>query len=304
MTDTRVPPRAAPALALRDHWYIVAPRPAIGPEARVLTCAGEAAAYRVEAGAVACDRPELAIAEQDGYVWLWHGDAPAPPFPPAIPSLRVPGIAWERGSVAVDTPWADFVENTLDLVHPMFAHPWTHPTWWLHTLGVRPVFEAEVRMTATGFTAEAFLDLPLRGRWRFMWQEFRLPDMVRLVMTPPAAHPPDAGVAAGTMEVIAHHPPETAGRTRMEYVMGRKPFPWERPGFVEVPGGRWLHAQDKRVLEGLAANRACFPAGREANVPADAYTLLFRKVVAEAAAGRWGDSWRAFPSPLTLRARI
>lgn len=303
MADARVLARSVAPIALPDHWYVVCPRPAVGEAPRAFTCAGEAARYHLADGAVACDRPELRIAEQDGYVWLWHGEG-APDRPPdPLPQVHVPGTVWERGSVAVEAPWADFVENTLDLVHPMFAHPWTHPTWWLHRMGVRPVFEAEVRMTETGWIAEAFLDLPFRPRWRFMWQEFRLPDRVRLVATPPALDPA-AGIAAGAMEVIAHHAPETAYRTRMEYLMGRRAFPFERPRFIERPGGRWLHAQDRLILEGLAGNRRRFGAGREANVPADAYTLLFRKVAAEVAAGRWAEAWRAYPSPITLRARI
>lgn len=303
MTEPGVlPPPAARAiapLALPDYWYVVAPLPALGAAPRVITCAGEAAGYVHAAGVLRCDRPELHVAAQDGYAWLWHG-AGAPDRPPdPLPQVHAPGTVWERGSVAVDAPWSDFVENTLDLVHPMFAHPWTHPTWWLHRLGVRPVFEAEVTMTATGWEASAYLDLPFRPRWRFMWQEFRLPDRVRLVTMPQAADP-----AVGAVEVIAHHVPETAGRTRMEYVLGRKAFLLERPRWIEVPGGRWLHDQDRTILEGLAANRRRFGAGREAHVGADAYTLLFRKVVAEAAAGRWADAWRAFPSPITLRARI
>lgn len=290
MADVRVPARAVAPIALADHWYVVAPLPTLAAGPRTLTCGGETAMYRYEDGALACDRPDLHVAAQDGYAWLWHGAGEPTTGPTPIPSLHVPGTAWERGSVEVGAPFADFVENTLDLVHPMFAHPWTHPTWWLHRLGVRPVFEVEVRMTPTGWEAAAYLDLPVKGRWRFMWQEFVLPDRVRLV--------------SGPMEVIAHHAPVDAGRTRMEYLMGRKAFAWERPGVTEVPGGRWLHAQDRVILEGLAANRRRFGASKEAHVPADAYTLLFRKVVAEVQAGRWDASWRAFPSPVTLRARI
>lgn len=303
MTDTHVLPRPAAPIALRDHWYIVCPRPTLAAGPRALTCCGETATYALRDGRVGCDRPELRVAEQDGYVWLWHGDGEPSAGPTPIPSLEVPGVVWERGSVAVEAPFADFVENTLDLIHPMFAHPWTHPSWWLHRLGVRPVFETEVRMTATGWVAEAFVDLPCRPHVQLMWQEFTLPDRVRLV-TMPRPDRPEAGIAAGAMEVIAHHPPETAGRTRIEYVMGRRPLPFERPRWIEVPGGRWLHAQDRRVLEGLAQNRRRYGDWREASVPADTYTLLFRKVLAEVQAGRWEDSWRAFPSPITLRARI
>lgn len=303
MADVVAPAREVAPLALPDHWYVVCPLPALAAGPRSFVCCGEAAAYRLVDGALACDRPDLAVRAQDGYAWLWHGAGEPPAGPTPIPSLHVPGTVWERGTVEVGAPFADFVENTLDLIHPMFAHPWTHPTWWLHRLGVRPVFEAEVTMTPTGWVAAAFLDLPLKGRWRFMWQEFTLPDRVRLVATPPAERP-EAGVAAGAVEVIAHHAPVDAGRTRMAYLMGRKAFPLERPGVREVPGGRWLHAQDRAILEGLAANRRRFGAWREAHVPADAYTLLFRKVVAEVQAGRWAESWRAFPSPIALRARI
>lgn len=109
---------------------------------------------------------------------------------------------------------------------------------------------------------------------------------------------PERGIAAGAMEVIAHHPPETTGRTRMEYVLGRRCAPFEPARFREKPGGQPLHYQDRRLLEALARNRAWFPEGREAHVHMDVYTLLFRKVVAEVQAGRWAESWASFPSPI------
>lgn len=300
-----VSPLARPVapLALRDHWYVVGALAQLGPEPRVLTTCGRTAAFSVESGQLHCADPDFAHAVSDGYVWHWHGDGPQPENQPELPQVRVPRTVWERGTVAADANWSDFVENTLDLVHPMFAHPWTHPTWWLHRLGVRPVFETEIRMTPTGWIAEAFVDLPFKRRWRFMWQELTLPDRVRLVMSPPAMAP-ERGIAAGAMEVIAHHPPEHAGRTRMEYMMGRRAAPFEPARFKELPGGRPLHVQDQRLLEALAGNRLRFPEAREAHVATDAYTLLFRKVVAEVQAGRWATSWQSFPSPIVLRARI
>ena len=291
------------ALGLPDHWYVVCPRPAVGPEPRPFRCCGRELRLHEAAGQVVAEPAGDVLTEQDGYVWLWHGDGPAPTGPGALPALRVPGVVWERGSVAVQAGWTDFVENTLDLIHPMHVHAWTHPSWWAHALGVRPVFEAAVTMTAGGWIAEADLLLPFGRRWRIMWQEFRLPDRVRLVMTPPRERP-EEGVGVGAMEVVAFHPPEGRGRSRMEYALGRRAWPFERPGFREVPGGRWLHAQDRGILEGLALNRARFADWREAHVPPDAYTLLFRKVIAEAAAGRWEAGWRAFPSPITLKGRI
>ena len=94
------------------------------------------------------------------------------------------------------------------------------------------------------------------------------------------------------------HPTSTGPRG-----LGRRCAPFEPARVKERPGGQPLHDQDRRLLEALAGNRAWFPEAREAHVQMDTYTLLFRKVVAEVQAGRWGESWRHFP-PIVLKARI
>lgn len=146
MTEAAAPPaRPTLAFALPNHWYVVGPVATLGPHPRAITDLrpyGRASrGLRARSAATArAPRTRLPTAT----CGTGTATGPAPADPPTLPQLASPRTVWERGTVAVEVPSSHFRRKHARPRAPHVAHPWTHPSWWLHRLGVLLVFETQI----------------------------------------------------------------------------------------------------------------------------------------------------------------
>lgn len=287
--DLVSPPTPADGL-LPDQWYIARRSSDLGTVPQTVLLGGtEIGLWRDERGDVHA-QPARTCEERDGYLWVWTGAEAPSSGPLAIADPFQGRGVWVRLTQRVKAGFLDSVENTVDLIHPLFAHPWTHPLWWAHRLGIQASMRVVITPDALGWTAEGFM----WGR-RIMWQEVRLPDRVRLLLLPDTALATDAFV---------HHVPETPAMTRFEILLGRRCAPWERPGATDGPQAWLLHRQDRVILEALQRCRTRHGPVAECHARADAYTLLFRRIFRLAQEGRWQREWSRHSTQREVVVRV
>lgn len=219
-------------------------------------------------------RPE---STRDGYDWEFKGPGDPGDGPPHLDILDQTAFAYEMRTIQVGADWRLVLENSLDFAHSAFVHAWTSPVWLLHHLRRGMGVEAGYRPTADGLTVEA-----RSGRTLIFRHSFHVPDRMRLALLPDTARPVD---------VLVHHVPEGPDRSRMEVLVARKRWPWERPyrpgdAIPFKPGALELHRQDVRMVEAQQKVWSTEPPGQERHCAADAYTLLLRRVLEAAGEGR------------------
>ncbi|MET0383291.1 MAG: Rieske 2Fe-2S domain-containing protein [Burkholderiaceae bacterium] len=217
--------------------------------------------------------------EQDHYVWVWLG----PDEPPA-PPRRIRGAqeyAWKQGSVDAKCSALLFLENMLDGAHPVFAHKGTHPAWFFHKLNGFKEYEYEVRVTDYGYAlfypATPSPDAPIPDD-ADSFTTFELPDRVTVLQK---------GAATDFYNVL-HMVPTGPGTCRIEWMSRKR---GDRPCVEWVPLEPKTLEQDRVLQESAQLNYARAGADFERSVPADYATLLTRKILKLAQAGRW-DSGR------------
>lgn len=235
---------------------------------------------RIPAG---CQVPAFPCVEQDGYVWVWMGEAGQvmPPCP------RLPGfaqVAWEQGCSHWECASERGLENYFDWCHPAFVHRTSrHPQ--------------AVRVQAQGFEDSAYeMRLLPQGLLVFapplpaadarpvdedaladhvsLEIRFELPDRARLWR-------PQAGVRA-----IVHFVPTGPGSCRVEWLMGRV-GPDVVPGVTWVAQANPVLEQDRAILEASQLWYDAVGDSFECSVEADAATLMLRRIIHLARQGRW-----------------
>jgi nitrite reductase/ring-hydroxylating ferredoxin subunit len=224
---------------------------------------GQKIARGVGVRALPCD-------EADGQVWVWIGDGPPDPMtPPAIEGFGQ--AAWMQGALDLACEAIAPIENNLDFCHPYFTHPGTHPQYFA--------------IQAAGFR-EQHLDLATTGTGLVVSSAgvrliFDLPSRVTVAPETPLGE---------ARTIVLHHTPTTPGRCRQHWMIALG-----APGAGPAGSVRWVDGpaeifeQDRRVLE--AAQRRYEQEGPdfERSVEADAPTLLVRRIIDAATAGRWAD---------------
>jgi phenylpropionate dioxygenase-like ring-hydroxylating dioxygenase large terminal subunit len=232
--------------------------------------------------------PSFPCEERDGYVWVFVGEGPPGP-PPEIPELA--GRRFLQGSAFQGFGWIKGIENNLDVCHPAFAHPWTHPQWYLRKLrGAREV-EMETRITPTGLVVfgppapSARAPIPDDLHFRL---ELRLPDRVTVRI-------------GRRLVVIYHFVPVAENACRLEWLT-TNPLPgpkllWRRREPL-VP------RQDRRLLESAQPWYDALGGDFERSVEGDVPTLLARRIVDLASEGLWEDKRDTLPQRRLFRARI
>lgn len=216
-------------------------------------------------------------ASRDGYDWEFRGPGDPGEGPPHLDILDQAGYAFEMRTIPLCADWRLALENSLDFAHSAFVHAWTSPVWLLHHLRRGMGVEAEFRPTADGLVVDA-----RSGGLLLYRHAFHVPDRMRLALLPDSARP---------MDVLVHHVPDGPGLCRMEVLVARRCLPWERPHRPGAPipfrpGALRLHQQDVRIVEAQHAAWSREAPAPERHCAADAYTLLLRRVLRAAAAGR------------------
>ena len=204
--------------------------------------------------------------EADGFVWVWPGEGPpVPAEPPGVPGFGE--NTWLQGGLDLACEAVAPIENNLDFCHPYFTHPETHPQYFMiQRLGFRPT-RVQLRVTATGLVVE-------NEAVRLV---FDLPD--RVIVASPQG--PDR-------TIVIHHTPAAPGHCRQHWLVAM-------PGQGAPGQARWtddpsaIFEQDRRILEAAQTRYLAEGEGFERSVEADAPTLMVRRIIDAAAAGRWPE---------------
>jgi nitrite reductase/ring-hydroxylating ferredoxin subunit len=209
--------------------------------------------------------------EQDAYVWVWTGKgAPDPAAPLPIP--RFAERAWRQAAIDMACEAILPIENNLDVAHPYFTHPRVHPQWFtIEAIGFRDL-KYDLALTDNG------VEVTAGGGVRLALD---LPDRVTVDLGP---HGP---------LIVMHHVPTTAGRCRQHWLFSLPLSEAEKAGDGQTHRVGWtdkepeILVQDRRVMESAQLAYAAEGADFERSVEADAPTLLARRVIRMAVAGRW-----------------
>jgi phenylpropionate dioxygenase-like ring-hydroxylating dioxygenase large terminal subunit len=237
-----------------------------------------------------CAVPSFRTLEQDGYVWIWVGDAdPGSTLPP-----RIPGFAqtrWVQGSVEMQCDALKMIENNVDWCHPYFAHPKAHTQYFVaERIGFRDN-QYEMRVHERGLvvfapvTASEHEPIPDRPLIKLTYE---LPGRVTVEM------PSRRGKR---IRIVMHIVPTGSSSCRLEWLYEPNPIP--------LMGGRVLWSarepkiirQDRELIESSqtwydnAREDECF----ERSVEADAATLLIRRIHDMAVQGTWQQKWSSLP---------
>ena len=234
--------------------------------------------------------------EQDAYVWVWTAPGEAPPDPP--PRIEpLEQYLWHQGTVPMHCAATLAIENNLDWCHPVFAHPWEHGQYFHNQLAGFSEHAYEVRITDTGLVlfgppaAHASAPIPEDCWFKAC---FELPDRLTL----------ELGGAMGTV-LILHLVPTGPESCRLEWLNSIMPSPRPLSG-VRV---RWseeeptIFAQDRSLLESAQAAYRRDGATFENSVEGDTSTLLARRLIALAAAGRWPSARGTLPQRRVVDVR-
>jgi phenylpropionate dioxygenase-like ring-hydroxylating dioxygenase large terminal subunit len=235
---------------------------------------------------VACRVRHFECVEQDGYVWVWVGDASPGSLPPPIDDFS--SRRWVQGSLPMRCTWLAGVENNLDWCHPAFAHRWTHPLFYRKLLRGDVDATYEMRTDSAGRLAvfsppTASEDEPVPERPAAKLT-FQLPNLVRVQ------------VGRRRLTIILQFVPTGEDTCRLEWMrsssMGR--------GLRWSPWKGFINRQDRTVLESAQRARG----GKRISVKADASTLLARQMIELAIADRWPQQAGAVPRRRVVEARL
>jgi nitrite reductase/ring-hydroxylating ferredoxin subunit len=226
-------------------------------------CEGRAPAAGVAAEAYPC-------VEQEAYVWVWTGKGPpSPERPLAIPTFAE--RSWVQAAIDLACEAMLPIENNLDVSHPYFTHPNTHPQWFvINRIGFR---ENAYRL---GLTETGVLLTGGRDGFGGVSLRFDLPDRATVDLGP-----------QGPL-IVMHHTPTTPGHCRQHWL-----FSTALADGAQTHRLRWtdkepeILKQDRRVLESAQLAYQVEGADFERSVEADAPSLLARRVIRMARAGRW-----------------
>ncbi|HXC56724.1 MAG TPA: Rieske 2Fe-2S domain-containing protein [Rhizomicrobium sp.] len=233
-----------------------------------------------------CEVKSYPCVEQDGYVWVWiDGGEPAPALPPPVADFAKTG--WTQGTVALACTALAGIENNVDWCHPVFAHPFTHGQFFANqAMGFREQ-QYEVRRTASGLTVfappTASPDDPIG--FVFVRLTFDLPNRVTVSF----------GVGASATAIVMHFVPTGDGTCRQEWLTSKP-----ESGLAWSDEEPILFRQDRLLIESAERWRGSF---QERSVEADVSTLLVRRIVALAAAGRWDSEREKLPARRVVTVR-
>jgi phenylpropionate dioxygenase-like ring-hydroxylating dioxygenase large terminal subunit len=220
--------------------------------------------------------------ERDGYVWVWMGEGdPAPAAPPPIAGFAE--ASWVQGALDLACEAILPIENNLDLCHPYFTHVRTHGLWFdIQANGFREK-TYDLSVTDTG--------LAVSSGWGSL--VFDLPSRATVSFNGPA----------GTQAIVLHHTPTGPRRCRQDWLVSTPAEPGAAPSVRWSDAPSVIFEQDRRVLESaqLAYDRE--GDAFERSVEADAPTLLVRRIIAAAAAGRWPQDRARMGKGRTVRVR-
>lgn len=200
------------------------------------------------------------VVEQEGYVWLWVGDAAPVGAPLAIAGFD--RFQWLQGAMELACEAILPIENNLDICHAAFTHPHMHPQWFrVQAVGFLPsryqVDSDATALTVTGPGTQLRFDLPDR-----------------------------VTVASGdAFRLVLHHVPTVPGRCIQHWLLQRGPVETAQPPIWSSAEPEIL-AQDRVVLESAQHAYAAEGDGFEQSVEADATTLAARRLIALAARPR------------------
>lgn len=237
--------------------------------------------------------PAYPCIEQDGYVWVWIGEAgPDPAAPPQIPKFAL--YRWHQGSILMQCEAMKGIENNLDWCHPYFTHPWMHGQFYAARFRGFREQSYEIRLTDRGMVVftpvTASEDEPIPER-PIVKLSFDLPDRVRAEFWSPFS-----------FIVLMHFIPMGHNTCRLEWLI-TKVLPIRRARVSWSNKEPKIFAQDRRILESAQPWYDRESSDFECSVPADASTLLTRRIVALAAAGRWEEKRSLLPCRLVVNVR-
>jgi phenylpropionate dioxygenase-like ring-hydroxylating dioxygenase large terminal subunit len=233
--------------------------------------------------------------EQHGYVWVWLGGEGTVAALPEIPDFS--RYHWLQGTFGANCDWMKMVENNVDFSHLMFAHRWTHPSFFLvHLAKGRGISGAdlEVRTTERGMitfsppTKSAAEDPPEINTN----QTFELPDRVVVHFRYWKLKVP----------LYIHCVPTGTNTCRIEWMM-RLPIPFG-PKVLWTPVNSPVFTQDKELLESSQQYYDQEGSGFERSVEADAAALTARRIVELAGNGGWRREAGAVPQRRVVHVKF
>jgi nitrite reductase/ring-hydroxylating ferredoxin subunit len=214
-----------------------------------------------------CAATSFACIEQDEYIWVWTGaDRPAEgPRPFGRPAHA----AWLQGRSMWKCDWRIAVENAMDPVHAAYAHPGLHP----QAIALTRCGPADVSYEMESALASLILRTPA-------------PSANAANVAPPPAEvtitflPPDRIVLERPRErvfMVMHFVDLVELGCRVE---------WLVQAFGMPAGVHWsdtepeIFRQDRAIVEGIDRCTGGWQDRNEVNVPADAATILLRRLMA------------------------
>ncbi|HEY4943069.1 MAG TPA: aromatic ring-hydroxylating dioxygenase subunit alpha [Rhizomicrobium sp.] len=236
-----------------------------------------------------CDIKSYPCVEQDAYIWVWtDASEPAPAAPPPVPEFGNNG--WTQGTVALACSALAGIENNVDYCHPVFAHPFTHGQFFFNQANGFIEQRYEVRRTDNGLvvfmppTASADDDVGT--------------PLVRLTFELPCRVTVSFNGRQSKETILMHFVPTGDGTARQEWLTSST-----KPGLVWSDEEPIIFKQDRLLLESAQRWRDRDGVLLERSVEADVSTLLVRRIVALAAAGRWDAERDRLPARRVVTVR-
>jgi phenylpropionate dioxygenase-like ring-hydroxylating dioxygenase large terminal subunit len=239
---------------------------------------------RIAAG---CTVPAFRTLEQDGYVWIWVGDSEPAPAPP----LRIPGFdrtRWVQGTIDMKCEPLKIIENNFDWCHTFFAHPDTHPAYYVtKKYGFRE-YQYEMRVSERGLdvftpvTSSESDPIPAAPLARLSYE---IPHRLTVELHAPKR-----------LRIVMHVVPTSSNTCRLEWLVEPNPVPlWPRQ-LTWSPREPKIFKQDRLLIESSQPWYDREPDPRfERSVEADASTLMVRRMYDMALAGTWQQEWSSLP---------
>ncbi|MFI4933829.1 MAG: Rieske 2Fe-2S domain-containing protein [Caulobacterales bacterium] len=232
--------------------------------------------------------------EADGYLWVWMGEGDPSEAPPrGIAYFRQ--FNWAQGVMALNCAALAAIENNLDWCHPTFAHPHTHPQFFINQARGFQDQAIEARRTPSGLTAfwppsASAVDPVSEASVALV---FELPDRVTVAFSGPQ----------GPMRIVLHMVPTGPNTCRQEWMISTGPAGGDVPTVVWSDEVHAIFEQDRELLESV--QRAVDREGRgfERSAPADAPTLIARRIYTLAAQGHWPGGAADLPKRRIVKLR-
>jgi phenylpropionate dioxygenase-like ring-hydroxylating dioxygenase large terminal subunit len=211
-----------------------------------------------------------ACAEADGYVYVWMGEGE--PSRPAPVTPQFAGYDWAQGVLELNCAALAAIENNLDWCHPAFAHPYTHPQFFLNQAQGFTEKTIEARPTENGMVVFGPLgDGAAEPGETLVTLGFELPDRIAVSFLTPQ----------GRMHVLMNIVPTGEATCRQEWMVSTGPAA-AAPQVVWSDEPQPILEQDRAVLESLQRATDREGHGFEHSVEVDAATLVARRIYAAA----------------------